>query len=130
LALDLARSRLQSEDIDGRTYWLAPRPPLRGPIAPGSLLPGFDELVVGYKDRAALVDPLHRPRLDPGDNGLLSPTILVGDRILGTWRRTLQQGGVAIEPRPFAPLAEAEQRALSGASERYARFLGLPIVER
>ena len=85
---------------------------------------------MGYKDRAALVDPLHRPRLNPGDNGMLSPTILVGNRILGTWRRTLQQGGVAIEPRPFAPLTEAGQRALSGASERYARFLGLPIVER
>ncbi|OFX24873.1 MAG: hypothetical protein A2V77_17595 [Anaeromyxobacter sp. RBG_16_69_14] len=130
LALDLAGSRLRSEDIDGQTFWLAPRPPLRSPVAPGSLLPGFDELVVGYKDRTALVDPLHRPRLNPGDNGMLSPTILVGDRILGTWRRTLQRGGVAIEPRPFAPLAAAGQRALSGASERYARFLGLPIVER
>jgi Winged helix DNA-binding domain len=60
---------------------------------------------------------------------MLSPTILARGRIVGTWRRTLCRGGVVIEPRPFTPLGRAEQRALAAASERYAGFLGLPIVE-
>ena len=91
------------------------------------LLPGFDELWVGYQDRSALLAPMHHSRVNPGANGMLSPTMVLGGRIVGTWKRVLGKQGVAIAARPFAPLSPEARRKLEIAAERYACFLGVPL---
>lgn len=130
-AIDLAGTRLRRERIGDRTYWSGERGRPAGTGAPrATLLPAFDELVVGYRDRSALYHPAHGREINPGGNGMLSPTVVLDGRVVGTWRRTLGRKGVAVEPALFAPLDRGGLRALSAASERYARFLGLPRVER
>src|SRR3954471_16217579 len=51
------------------------------------LLPGFDEFVLGYGDRTAVLDPAFADRIVPGGNGMFRPTVVHGGRIVGTWRR-------------------------------------------
>ena len=34
------------------------------------MLPAFDEYIIGYKDRSAVLDRLHASRLVPGNNGM------------------------------------------------------------
>ncbi|MCD2190031.1 winged helix DNA-binding domain-containing protein [Actinomycetospora soli] len=49
------------------------------------LLPGFDEFVLGYADRSAVLDPEHAERIVPGANGVFRPTVVRDGRIVGTW---------------------------------------------
>jgi len=40
------------------------------------LLPGFDEFLLGYRDRSAGLDPEHRDRIVPGEKGVFNPTVV------------------------------------------------------
>jgi hypothetical protein len=126
--LDAVRSHLTRETIDGNTYWYSRSPPAGRHRSPGvCLLPGFDEYVVGYRDRSAVLDVLKRHHL-VFKNGMMSPTIVIDGRIAGTWKRTIEKGTVAIASYPFTPLTAAEEHAFAAAARRYGEFLGRPVV--
>jgi len=128
-ALELAKPALVHEVVDQDTYWLAantqagPRESCREPEV--QLLPGFDEYLLGYTDRSAVLDAARAAEIVPGNNGMFTPTVVVDGRIAGTWKRTITRRGVAVSVRPFSPLSEAGGLALTRAAERYGHFLGL-----
>ena len=88
------------------------------------LLPPFDEYLVAYKDRSAIVDPAYAKQVNAG-GGLLNPTIVVGGEVIGTWKRIVKKDAVTITPTLFRPLKKNEERMLRSAAERYASFIGL-----
>ncbi|MEZ0493833.1 winged helix DNA-binding domain-containing protein [Kineococcus sp. TBRC 1896] len=51
------------------------------------LLPGFDEFLLGYADRSAVLDPEFAGRLTPGGNGVFRGTVVAGGRVVGAWTR-------------------------------------------
>lgn len=93
--------------------------------APALALPGFDELVLGYRDRTAQLDTDHEGIVVPGGNGVFSATLVRSGRVVGTWRRRELARRVSITATPFAPLRTADRNALTRALEGYARYLGL-----
>ncbi len=99
------------------------RPGLDGP-EPVVLLPGFDEYMLGYGDRSAMLDPAFNQRICPGNNGMFQPTIVADGTVLGTWKRTLKKSTVDIVLDPFAPLPAAVRGGIDAAAERYGRFHG------
>jgi hypothetical protein len=129
-ALASIESHLQKGIVDSRVYWFAgPEPLARKAPAPASVsfLPAFDEFLVGYRDRSAMLDPDLAPRhTQPNTGGMLSPTIILNGRVVGTWRRMLKKGFVLIAPIPFTPLNRHEKKALAVAAAEYGAFLGLP----
>ncbi len=129
-AVALARPGLEEEHLGGEPAWSGPAPGSSSGGAEVRLLPGFDEYFIGYRDRSAIIDAAHLGKVNPGANGQLSPTLVVGGRIAGTWRRTLARGGVTVSIHPFARLGEATRRAVARESERYARFLGVELSDR
>ena len=86
------------------------------------LLPGFDELVLGYADRTATLDAAHEARIVPGGNGVFKATIVVGGRVIGTWKRTAKAKENVVEPTLWG----AKPTQLATAVAAYARFLGKP----
>ena len=127
-AVAMVETQLVRETVDGTILWRGPGKPT-GESAPAVyLLPGFDEYLVGYKDRGAVVRPGDWQRVNPGSNGMLSPTIMIDGLLAGTWKRTFKKGAVVVAPQPFTPLSAAEQAGLAAAAERYGRFLGMPVV--
>jgi hypothetical protein len=68
--LEMTRSKLDHEVIDGKTYWFGALGAIRKikePIV--HLLPNYDEYVIAYKDRDASMDPvLQKGRIDQRDN--------------------------------------------------------------
>jgi hypothetical protein len=88
------------------------------------LLPAFDEYLVGYKDRSAVIDPAYVKRVNAG-GWILNPTIVVDGEVIGTWKRTMKRDGVAITRSLFRPLKKHEERVVSDAEVRYANFVGV-----
>jgi hypothetical protein len=93
-------------------------------------LPGFDEFMLGYKDRSMMVDAAHMDAIVPGGNGVFQATIVRAGRVVGTWKRTLGTKVVTVSVTPLAPLKPAERRKAEAALEPYAKFVGLPLEIR
>ncbi|SCF02862.1 winged helix DNA-binding domain-containing protein [Micromonospora mirobrigensis] len=87
------------------------------------VLPGFDEYLLGFKDRTLMLDPAHQQAIVPGNNGMFRSTVVRGGRVAGTWTRTIARTRVSITVQPLSGLDRA---AVEAALAGYARFLGLP----
>lgn len=126
--LEMAASLLVQETVNGTLYWGPPNQPLARAASPAVyLLPGFDEYMLGYRDRGASLDPLYTNRINPGGNGMFSPTIVVDGRVMGTWKRTLKKNTTVITASPFTPLSAPETHGLATAAEKYCTFLTAPV---
>lgn len=96
--------------------------PRRGDVR---LLPPFDELLTGYRDRDAHLREGDFARVVPASNGLFRPIVTVDGRVVGTWRRTLRtDGSVEVCLEPFDAFDERVARAVDRRIDEYARFLG------
>jgi hypothetical protein len=125
--LAAAGSRLASVRVEGETLWHSNEAAPRGSRRPSPgthLLPAFDEYLVSYKNRSAMLDPRHARQVNAG-GGLLGPCIVVNGRVVGTWRRTLAKGTVEIALSPFERPTSVVVRSVEAAAARYGRFLGL-----
>ncbi len=122
-ALEAAKSELVEEKINGQTYWLSQSTQTKKDSKLAiHLMPGFDEYLLGYRDRSHVLDPQHAKKVLPG-GGMFSPTIIMGGQVVGTWKRTVKRGTVVITPTPFRPMTAAERDALDTAVQRYGEFL-------
>ena len=126
--LEAAMPGLISETIDGKEYWTTGDAP--GDIGrDGSrvhLLPAFDEYLLGYKDRAAVLDVEDTLKVIPGKNGVFLPTIVVGGRVVGTWKRKLKKNSIDITLNRFTPSDDLDERTIE-AARSYSDFVGLPL---
>ena len=86
------------------------------------LLPGFDEYMLGYKDRSVILDAGDLKKVVGSNNGLFSNTIIAGGRVAGTWKRILKKDTVEIDVKLFAPLAATQQKLLMKAIDGYAGY--------
>lgn len=123
-ALEAVEKKLDREVLSGVPHWFvadARKPEKSGQVR---LAPAFDEWLVAYRNRDAVLDPAQAKRLNAG-GGLLAPSVVVGGRVIGIWRRELLRDTVAISIDCFEPTSAATKRAIVDASKRYAAFLGL-----
>lgn len=91
-------------------------------------LPGFDEFVVGFKDRSLQLPPGSSERVMPGGNGMFRATVVAAGLAVATWTRTLKPGRVIVDVAPLAaPLSPAD---LDAAFARYGHFLGRRVELR
>ncbi|MBO0610290.1 winged helix DNA-binding domain-containing protein [Myceligenerans salitolerans] len=57
-----------------------------------TLVPGFDEIVLGYQDRGLVASPEAMRTVVPFTNGVFRPAVLLDGRLIGTWRRAPKKG--------------------------------------
>lgn len=101
-----ARDRLDSLTLDGVEHLLDPATPDRLAAHRRDarrllLLPGFDEVILGYADRSMTLAREHEERVVPGRNGVFAPTVLVDGRVVGTWRHVGRGSARRLEVTPF-----------------------------
>ncbi len=87
------------------------------------LLAGFDEYVLGYTDRQAIIDPAHAGKLMT-PNGLFRPALLLGGRVAGTWQAEAKRR--AQHQHRALRAAAARQRWRAAAGRRTLRGLHRP----
>ncbi|WP_313821914.1 winged helix DNA-binding domain-containing protein [Citricoccus sp.] len=107
---------LLSADVDGREHWMSPDLPdrhaerTRATAAP-LLLPGFDETVLGYQDRSAVLTRDEEALVVPGRNGVFKGTVLHRGHAVGTWKRPTRRGQ-PVEVTAFGELPGPVARAV------------------
>jgi hypothetical protein len=119
---------LVSQSIAGEEYWqVGESAPFRADQTQAfSLLPGFDEYLIGYTDRGAVLPGEYAARIIPGGNGIFQPMIVSGGQVVGTWKRKMKKNTVEVNLIPFTPQS-VPQETIHAAAQRYSRFLGLQL---
>lgn len=128
IGLALVGEALQQETVEGQVYWVGPTVPHLDNETDAYLLPGFDEYLLGYSDRSAVLDPVYAQRICPGGNGVFNPTIVMDGQVVGTWKRVLKKDKVFIALSPFTAFYKAEQERFIDAARPFGEFLGLQAV--
>lgn len=131
--LALARKELVELSVNGTTYFMAASAEallatIESHVTESvAILPGFDEYILGYKERGAVLAPTHAGKIVPGNNGMFMPTIVAGGQVRGTWSRKKKATEMVVEPLPFARLSKSERLAFASAAEAWGRFTGSPV---
>ena len=125
--LEAVKANLMSATLDGEVYWQSPTMPPLGQSSTAFLLPAYDEYLLGYKDRNAVLEPHHAQQVAPG-GGVFRPIVVIDGRVVGTWRQKRKKHSIAIIWRPFESLSPAQHDTIVGAAARYSDYIGLPVT--
>lgn len=129
LAVHHAADALERIDVDGMAMWAGlarAEADVDGQRA--QLLPGFDEFMLGYKDRSAALPARHASRIVPGANGMFLSTLVLDGQVRGTWRRAIRRATVELACMPFQRTSAADRATFTAPSTRYAEYLGTPVT--
>ena len=118
--MDAIRSELIEERWKGVTFCRHRDSRTRG-FRSGTLtlLPSYDEYLIGYKSRHVAVHPDHSHHAH-NDRGIFWPVILQDGEVIGNW--SVHGGTVQIEV--FHPYAKLDRDDLQKELDRYQRSLG------
>ncbi len=120
-AVELVRDELQPVEVDGRTgYRLGEVEPARGV----RLLAGFDNYLLGYRERALLLAPERHREIYHG--GVIRPAVLVDGRVVGRW--SLDRARARVTLTPFEPWPAKVRRAVAEEVADIGRFLDLEVA--
>jgi len=120
--LSLVANELESQAVDGRTYWFGPasgaaRTPAKLVV---DLVQGYDEIIMSYSESR---DVSFRLGGAPFFNA-----VLVEGRLIGHWKPRASRNSVLIETVLHRALSREEATALDDAVDRYGKFLGGPVT--
>lgn len=126
LTLTAARQGIRAADLDsdGDLFFVD------GPVDPlpeALLLPGFDEYLLGFKDRTAFMAPEHMNAVVPGGNGMFRATAVYRGRVIGTWLRKVLTRRVVVTITPIVPVTATMREAFAAPAEQYAGYVGRDV---
>ena len=102
--------RLALTKIDGKKYYHA-RPLQTADALPECvLLPGFDQLVMGYRDRSRYLNPAHARKL-VNQAGIVFPAVMVRGMLRARWKLE----GTRVSVTPFERLLKKDEAAIRRA---------------
>ncbi len=122
-AIALIGGELSPADVDGRAgFRLGAVEPARGV----RLLPAFDNYVIGYKNRAALLDPARHGEVYQG--GMIRPVVVRDGRVIGSWALDRGKGAVTVTRFEAWPIRVGS--AVEAEVADIGRFLGREVTLR
>lgn len=121
--LESVQSEFVSETFAGQIYWM---PDIDFQPSSGRnelhLLPAFDEYLVGYKNRTAVITSENHQKAI-STNGVFRPVVIWDGRAIGLWKKATS-GKKAITVTPFEPIDQATQQLIDRKTERFQTFFG------
>ena len=127
--VELAKSDLAHEVVEGKTYWFNPSMKI-APPATGTrihLLPNYDEYFIAYKDRTAVAEPELFKQAAEVIRYLYGYIAVMNGRLLGGWKRTIEKDRVIVEARLPRSLDGDERDALDAVAKQYSAYIGKPV---
>lgn len=125
--IEMLSGELDSETVDGRTYWSGPSRRTRSPASPIiDLVQIYDEIGIAYTEsRDVLLGTV-----DKGSvwEARLPHMILLDGQAIGHWKSSRKKQSVEIVSTFYRRPTREENAAFDRAIGRYARFLGVPAT--
>lgn len=121
--IEINKGQLSNITVEGISYWTSADIDLsRAKNSGAFLLPVYDELIIAYKNREALVPAKFRDKI-----GAITffPTIMANNQVIGNWSRNIGKKNIDIELKPFDKLSKAQSKAIETAIQRFKKFNGL-----
>jgi hypothetical protein len=118
---------LAEERIDNTLYYRSRRQPKLTITPRMLLLPIYDELIMGYKDRRALAE--YKDRLKPSPKLRFPATILWDGQIIGTWRRVVSNKRLKTEFDLFKAPTSIQKKELNVARLRLEIFSDMELID-
>lgn len=131
-AVALTDGRVGTETVGGTAYLVsadAPEPEAQSGSAV-LLLAGFDEWLLGYRDRSVQLTPQQHQLVAPGGNGVFRGTVFDGGALVATWRRGTGGSGLLVQVQPEGPVSQRVRRGVERAAAAYGRFWDRPVQVR
>jgi hypothetical protein len=124
--ISMVRSQFVESVIEDKRYWLSTSKPNKTRTAGKAyLLPTYDEYLIGYKDRSAALSSTSKGK--KASNPVFSSPIVIDSRVVGTWKRTIQNDRAVLKLDLSAKYGRVERQAIAKAAGRYGEFLGVQV---
>jgi hypothetical protein len=101
-------------------------PPLQRVAGAHFLLPNFDEYLVAYRDRSAVIDPARSRNLGVFTSAEHPHQLIIDGRVAGSWKRTISDTLLSVDAWPYRRLTSPQRAAVARSVERQGAFLGIP----
>jgi hypothetical protein len=116
--LEVIKEALECTVVDEKEYWSGETFATTMPAI--LLLPAYDELMVAYKDRSAILPREYEKASFSG----LKPVVVVNGRVVGIWRRVMVKKKVEVEAEFFEKVSKVVMRLAGKEGRRYGEWLG------
>lgn len=121
-ALEANTSQLDSFIIDKDVYWFLPKNQV---LAENSclLLPAFDEYIISYKNRDAVLKPEYGKHAI-SSNGIFKPVVVLDGQVVGIWKRTNKKAAIDLEFSLFTDIERRSKNLIEKTAKTYGIFEG------
>ena len=137
--IEKAGLSIREEIIDGKAYYMSKNisKPDNGQSV--RLLPAFDEYLVSYADREAMLGNPQMQRALNGtlktgkvsiihSNGIFVPVIIADGEVVGAWSRKIVKRNMVITLKQYVKLSKDGIREAKKDAERYGDFFGFETI--
>ncbi len=122
--MEAVRSLFVAEKADGREWFFDDEAAARKVTDETvHLLPSFDEYLVAYRDRLAVLPAVHHRRAVTS-NGIFRPVVIENGSTVGLWKKAMKKGAPCTVPDFFEPARKIKKEAFDLACTRFSSFLG------
>lgn len=120
-ALEYANLPLQTVECGGTEYFYLGSLNLDGDIPACLFLTGFDQLLMGYRDRTRMMDERYKADVTT-NTGIVHPTVMLDGQIKAKWNKH----GKRLDITPFTKLSERSRKLIV---QRGRELFGPEIAE-
>jgi len=120
--LEAVKTNFVSEKYDERIYWMpSDTENISAENEKIYLLPAFDEYIVAYRNRSAVLPDENHQRA-VSSNGVFRPVIIGNGRVIGLWKKAVSKNKTIITDF-FEPVEQTTQELTNEAEIRFKQFL-------
>jgi hypothetical protein len=120
--IEMIKQPLLRESIEQQEYFFDPNTSFsKKGLDKIFLLPVYDEFIMGYKDRNAIMALKNNASLR------YDSMIVHGGQVIGTWKRTITKTSIDINHDFFTPLSGIQSKAFDRSLNHISNFLKLKV---
>jgi Winged helix DNA-binding domain len=124
MALDVLKKDLVTETFEPSSsvaYYSIPRDHVEARVPEVVILPEFDSLLMGYKDKSRVLSSDHLKQVFSGFGGI-SRTVLIDGFVAATWKMKKVRSETVVSVRPLRSFGEKEARSIREEFQKFADY--------
>lgn len=122
-APEMVKEQFIHKEVNGVTFWFKEsKKSMKRKSDVIHLLPNYDEFLVGFKERTAVLESIDNIKLDVRENVLFNHIIILNGRIVGGWKRNLTQKTAKVIPTFLTKLTKPQEDLFDQEVKRFEEF--------